>query len=139
MDTNSILRNFLDKTVGLVNLEVLKECKSTEMMNGSIYLNLCSDVTIILYWNVFKIRHSTFIKVLEVDIFNEVLKIKLNYNTEATLSFKDVNDNNDFFNIMLLQDTPFKFEDIEIIRNIISVLIDRFYSKFWPTDKLALL
>lgn len=130
MGSNSVLSGFLDETLGSVNIEVLKTCKYIKKPNSTIHIDT-GRVTFLLYQNIFIIGHHIYIKDLEIDIINEKMRIRFNHDTETRLSFKDIKDKNDFFNIMLLQDTPFKFEHIEIIRDIISVLIDRFYADWW--------
>lgn len=130
MSKSRVLSAFLDKTVRDINLEVLKTCKSTKKLNGTIYLDT-GAITFLLYQNSFIIGHHTFIKELHVDVINEKLRIQFNHEVEASLTFKEIKDKNDFFNYMVLNDNPFTFDDIEKIRDIISVLIDRFYAAWW--------
>ena len=126
----NILRKFVEQTIGDINLQVLKECKSTKKLNGTVHLDTGS-ITFLLYQNSFIVGHHTFIKELHVDVIKEKLRIQFNHDVESTLTFKEIKDKNDFFNHMVQHETPFTFEDIEKIRDIISILIDRFYREWW--------
>lgn len=130
MASNNVIRGFLDKTVSAIDIEVLKNCKGTKKLNGTITFKIQS-ITFTLYQNKFIIVHDYYIKELAINPIDENLRIKFNHIIEASLAFKEIKDKNDFFNYMVQQDTAFTFDDIEKIRDIISVLIEKFYSVWW--------
>lgn len=130
MGSNRVLRGFLDKTVSSIDIEVLKNCKTSQRTNGTVFLDT-GNITFLLYQNSFIISHHTFIKELDVRLYEGRLRITFNHHIETELPYNEIKNKTDLFNYMVQQDTPFTFEDIEKIRDIISVLTDRFYSWWW--------